>query len=301
MLLRFLTLFLFFNTLSLYAHSMKVAYLDIQSQNNNSYAVKWKIPIIENISINLNPQFPNECKKINDHIYSVTDDNLIINYWSIKCNESLMGKDITIDNIENGFTDVLVHFQEKDEISYIERLTPTHTTLQIKSKTTIVDTIKTYTFLGIKHILLGFDHLLFILALIFLISKWQELIKTITAFTIAHSITLGLTMLGYVHLPSTFIEALIALSIIILAVEVIHAHHGKKGLSIHYPWLVAFMFGLIHGFGFATVLTELGLPENNMLLALLFFNFGIELGQLLFIFTLLLLYFLAKKSSQAVN
>jgi len=294
MILRLLTFILVLNTVSLFAHTMKVAYLDIQLQNNHRYAIKWKVPIIKNRTINLNPQFPDGCKKINS-IYSISDNNLILNYWTIKCNKSLMGKNITIDNIENGFTDVLVHFQEKDETSYIERLTPRNTTLKIKSKISIVETIRTYTFLGIKHILIGFDHLLFVLGLMFLITRAKELIKTITAFTIAHSITLGLTILGYVHLPASFIEALIALSIIILAVEIIYAYHGERGLSSLHPWLVAFMFGLIHGFGFATVLIELGLPESSMLLALLFFNIGIETGQLLFILILILCYFLIKK------
>ncbi len=293
--LRILPLLLLFYNNALFAHTVKPAYLNIQNIKNYNYNITWKIPINKDETTLLSPQFPNDCQKSSQNNYSLNDKNIIIHHWLLSCSESLRGKEMSIKGMEDGITDVLVRFEDQDKNSYIERLTPTKNRFTIKAETSGIGTIKTYTFLGVKHILLGFDHLLFILALMFIIPKWQILVKPITAFTLAHSITLGLSILGYVHLPSSFIEVLIALSIIILAVEGIHLHHGKKGLSIHYPWLVVFIFGLLHGFGFATVLTELGLPENSILLALSFFNLGIEVGQLLFIFTLLLFYALVKK------
>lgn len=146
---------------------------------------------------------------------------------------------------------------------------------------------KRYTLLGIEHILIGIDHLLFVLALMFAVGGGWRLVKTITAFTVAHSITLGLATLGYINIPSAPVEAAIALSIVFLCVEIIHAQQGKKGITFQYPWVVAFSFGLLHGLGFAGALSEIGLPPAEIPLALLFFNIGVELGQLVFVFVVL--------------
>jgi hydrogenase/urease accessory protein HupE len=145
------------------------------------------------------------------------------------------------------------------------------------------EVIRTYTVLGIGHILLGFDHLLFVLALLLIVDGTRRLIATITAFTVAHSITLALASLGVLHVPGPPVEALIALSIVFVAGEIVHARQGRPGLTQRYPWIVAFTFGLLHGLGFAGALAEVGLPQNSIPLALLFFNVGVEIGQLLFI------------------
>lgn len=146
-----------------------------------------------------------------------------------------------------------------------------------------------YLGLGVEHILLGFDHLLFVLGLLLLVRGNWPLIKTITAFTVAHSITLGLATLGFVHVPSRPVEAAIALSIVLLAVEIQHARQGRFGLTYRYPWIVAFGFGLLHGLGFAGALAEVGLPPAEIPVALLFFNVGVEIGQLVFIGAVLVL------------
>lgn len=145
-----------------------------------------------------------------------------------------------------------------------------------------------YTVLGFEHILAGLDHLLFVLALMIVVRNGWRLVKTITAFTVAHSITLGLATLGYVNLPPAPVEASIALSIVFLCVEIVHAARGHKSLTYAYPWIVAFAFGLLHGLGFAGALAEIGLPPDEIPIALLFFNVGVELGQLTFVFAILL-------------
>lgn len=142
---------------------------------------------------------------------------------------------------------------------------------------------KRYTLLGIEHILEGLDHLLFVLALLFVVRNGWALVKTITAFTVAHSITLGLATLGYINMPSAPVESAIALSIVFLCVEIVHARRGRMSLTFSYPWLVAFAFGLLHGLGFAGALSEIGLPPQEIPLALLFFNIGVEIGQLMFV------------------
>ena len=141
----------------------------------------------------------------------------------------------------------------------------------------------TYLRLGIEHILLGVDHLLFVLALMMIVSSWRQLIGTISAFTVAHSITLAAATLGVVHVPAAPVEACIALSIVFVAAEIVHQRQGRPGLAARRPWVVAFAFGLLHGFGFAGALSEVGLPQAAIPLALLFFNLGVELGQLLFV------------------
>ena len=145
------------------------------------------------------------------------------------------------------------------------------------------DAAKRYLALGIEHILLGIDHLLFVLALLLIVSGPWVLVKTITAFTVAHSITLGLATLGFINVPSRPVEAAIALSIAFVCVEIIHARQGRKGLTYHYPWVVAFAFGLLHGLGFAGALSEIGLAQPEIPVALLFFNIGVEIGQLMFV------------------
>jgi len=141
----------------------------------------------------------------------------------------------------------------------------------------------TYLGLGVEHILLGIDHLLFVLALLFLVGNWPRLIGTVTAFTLAHSLTLAAATLGWIRVPPAPVEAVIALSIVFVAAEILHTRQGRGGLAARMPWVVAFVFGLLHGLGFASALRDIGLPEHAIPLALAFFNVGVELGQLLFI------------------
>ncbi len=147
---------------------------------------------------------------------------------------------------------------------------------------------KRYTVLGIEHILEGIDHLLFVLALLFVVQGGWKLVQTITAFTVAHSITLGLATLGYANMPSAPVEASIALSIVFMCVEIIHQQRGRAGITFTYPWVVAFSFGLLHGLGFAGALADIGLPPAEIPIALLFFNVGVEIGQLMFVITVVL-------------
>ena len=155
----------------------------------------------------------------------------------------------------------------------------------------------TYSLLGIEHILLGFDHLLFVLALLLLVPNMRMLLWTITAFTVAHSLTLAAATLGWADVPQQPVEAVIALSILFVAMEIVHWKQGHPGITRRWPWLVAFTFGLLHGFGFAGALNEIGLPEHAIPLALLFFNLGVEAGQLMFIAAVMLAWALLKRIS----
>jgi hydrogenase/urease accessory protein HupE len=185
--------------------------------------------------------------------------------------------------------DVLIYVEFSNGEKYSLLLQPTKTTATIPFELSYTSTISTYFKLGVEHILFGFDHLLFVLALLLLSRGTQKLIATVTAFTLAHSITLSLSVLGFVGLPGPPVEAVIALSILFLGVELVNHYQGEQVLSAKRPWIVAFIFGLLHGFGFAGALANIGLPQTGVPLALAFFNVGVEAGQLLFIGSVLLL------------
>jgi hydrogenase/urease accessory protein HupE len=180
-------------------------------------------------------------------------------------------------------TDVLVRIENLGGTTQVTRLTPSSPSFAVSAAPRAVEVTRTYLVLGVEHILFGVDHLLFVLALLILVKGWRKLIGTITAFTVAHSITLAAATLGFVHVPSKPVEATIALSIVFVACEIVHRRQGRSGLTEMWPWVIAFSFGLLHGLGFAGALREVGLPQNAIPLALLFFNVGVELGQLLFI------------------
>jgi len=180
-------------------------------------------------------------------------------------------------------TDALVRIEFADGATWTQRLTPRAPSAIVPLRQTGVSVAWQYLQLGVEHILLGIDHLLFVLALLLVTAGTAPLVKTITAFTVAHSLTLGLAALGVVHVPSAPVEAVIALSIVFVAAEIVRARRGSPGLASRAPWFIAFAFGLLHGFGFAGALSEIGLPVAHVPTALLFFNCGVEIGQLLFV------------------
>ena len=156
---------------------------------------------------------------------------------------------------------------------------------------------KRYTILGVEHMLTGWDHLLFVAGLLMLVRGWRQVVATITAFTVAHSLTLGLSVTGMVQVDSDVVEVLIAFSIVILAVEILHARQGRPGFTSRRPWLVSFFIGLIHGLGFAGVLADMGLPGQEIPVALMFFNAGVELGQL----AMIGMWFLLAKAARVIR
>ena len=167
----------------------------------------------------------------------------------------------------------------------LERILPSDPEFLVKASPGSFEVVQTYTLLGIEHIMTGFDHLCFVLALVMIVGFNRRLVWTVTAFTGAHSITLALATLGVIHVPGPPVEATIALSIVFVASEIVQQLRGRQGLAASKPWLVAFTFGLLHGLGFAGALAQIGLPANSIPIALLFFNVGVEIGQLLFIAT----------------
>ncbi|MFQ5575169.1 MAG: HupE/UreJ family protein, partial [Terriglobia bacterium] len=200
----------------------------------------------------------------------------------------LIGKMIRIDGLSTTLTDVLARVSFLDGYTQTTLIRPSNPSFVIQGSQSTLQVSRQYLVLGIEHILGGIDHLLFVLGLLLIVRGFGLLLKTITAFTIAHSITLAMAALGFVNVPQAPVEAVIALSILFLASELAKQQKGNPGLTARYPWVVALSFGLLHGFGFAGALSEVGLPQTDIPLALLFFNVGVEIGQLMFVAAVLL-------------
>lgn len=270
------------------ADEIRPGYLEIKENTNNIYSVLWKVPAKGNNRLSLHTRLPDNCSDKTQRVAQLVNASYI-QRWMIACKGNLQDKTISITGLDTTNTDVLLHLEFITGISHTAQLTPSNHFYIIPAEASTLQVIKTYTWLGIEHILLGFDHLLFVFALLLIVRNNRRLLLTITAFTIAHSITLAGATLGFVHIPQQPVEAIIALSILFLAMEIIHGKNGHPGAATRWPWLVAFIFGLLHGFGFAGALAEIGLPLQAIPLALIFFNIGVEIGQLLFVTAVLLI------------
>jgi hydrogenase/urease accessory protein HupE len=215
--------------------------------------------------------------------------------------EGLAGRRIEFVGLELTITDVLVRVEMRDGRKWTSIARPSQPWVEIRAGRGPLAVLRAYFAHGMEHILFGYDHLLFVLALILIVPSARVLFFTITAFTIAHSLTLALATLGVVHVPGPPVEASIALSILLLATELVHTRRGEVGLTARWPWLVAFSFGLLHGFGFASALLDVGLPQGDIPLALFAFNVGVECGQLAFVAVVLSLAALARRSRLAAR
>jgi len=263
------------------AHEVRPGYLEIRETSPDRYDVLWKVPARGEYRLSMYVRLPDVCSGSPSHGSFI--DAAFVERWPAQCPGGLVGKTITIDGLSATRTDVLVRVERLDGTTQTARLTPERTSFEVTAAPGGLEVAKTYFVLGVEHILLGIDHLLFVLGLLFLVGSWRRLVATVTAFTVAHSITLAAATLGLVHVAQAPVEATIALSVMFVAAEIIHAAKGRASLAMRAPWIVAFVFGLLHGFGFAGALRQVGLPESDIPLALLFFNLGVEAGQLIFI------------------
>lgn len=277
------TLLLVAFTTSAEAHRLQPAYLEITEQNPGTFNVLWKRPLVGNRPMNIYPQLPVGCSNLTEPVLRPSQ-SAAIERWLVDCGESgLINETIVIDGLESTVTDTLLRIELADGSMHTTVLRPDSPTYLIPAKPSKAKVAVSYLGLGVEHILGGFDHLLFVLGLLLIVRSTRLLIKTITAFTLAHSVTLAMAALGFVHVQQTPVEAVIALSILFLATELSKQHRGEIGLTSRAPWIVALSFGLLHGFGFAGALSEIGLPQTDIPLALLFFNVGVEVGQLMFV------------------
>jgi hydrogenase/urease accessory protein HupE len=265
-----------------FAHELRPAYLDMREVAPHEFAVLWKVPANGEMRLSLYVQLPEICQPKTEPARSI-EAGAYLERWTAACNGDMAGQEIRIDGLRGTMTDALVRIAYEQGTMETVRLTPAQPSFVVAGVQSRLDVAVTYFRLGADHIFSGIDHLLFVFALLLLIHDRWMLLKTITAFTIAHSITLSGAALGYLSLPQKPVEAIIALSIAFVARELIKSNSRERRLSERFPWIVAFSFGLLHGFGFAGALKEIGLPQADVPIALLTFNLGVEAGQLVFV------------------
>jgi hypothetical protein len=268
-------------------HEVRPGLLQMHESAPDTFDVLWRLPVRGDLDLSLAPEFPAHCdplgvpERYRDGLRSELRQALV-------CTGGLSNARIAISGLERVQTDVLVNVFYLSGGSESLRASPGSPSVTLQGKRSIAQVSATYFWLGTEHILLGIDHLLFVTGLLFLVSGWRRLLGTVTAFTLAHSITLAGASLGFLSAPSALIEALIALSIVVVAAEAVLKNRGETAMGLRRPWLIAFGFGLLHGFGFAGALTDIGLPPEAVPAALLFFNLGVEAGQIAFIAVLLI-------------
>ena len=265
------------------AHEMRPAYLEIKETAPGVYEVTWKVPLSptgERPGLQL--VLPDDCE-ITAAPRTVFAGNSHLERSQISRPGGLQNTLIRVDGLDTAPTDVLVRVESLAGLTQVTRLGIDNASFMVEAFPRRMDFFRTYLTLGIEHILLGVDHLLFVLGLLLIVRGRWRLLKTITAFTIAHSLTLALATLELARAPARPLEAGIALSIFFLGLEIARTWRGQTSLSIERPWLVAFGFGLLHGFGFATGLSATGVPQSELPVALLSFNLGVEAGQVGFV------------------
>ena len=268
------------------AHELRPAYLDLRETSPGVFSLVWKSPARGDLRLGIAPRLPDICAAQGEPYRSI-EGSAYFERATLVCSAPLKGQRIGIDGLSATVTAAWLRIAYGDGAGETARLTPEAAFTEIKGAQSAFEVGFTYFLLGVEHILEGIDHLLFVFALLLLVRDWRSLVQAVTAFTVAHSITLTGATLGYLSLPQAPVEAIIALSVVFVAREVIGRQNGNEGLSSRMPWIMAFAFGLLHGFGFAGALREIGLPHSDVPLALLSFNLGVEAGQLVFVAAIL--------------
>jgi hydrogenase/urease accessory protein HupE len=264
------------------AHEVRPGFLELRETGSATYSFLWKKPSGGEVEIYIAPVIPQECRLDTPGKQQLTPGAVIVR-GTLQCRDGIEGKTLTIDGLASTITDVIVRVHHADGRLESHLLKPVNPSVTLGAKTTGWQRSATYLRLGFEHILLGIDHLLFVLGLLLIVADRWMLVKTITSFTVAHSITLAIATLGYASAPVPPLNVAIALSILFLGPEIVRRWRGQTSFTIRHPWVVAFAFGLLHGFGFASGLTTMGLPQGEIPLALLLFNVGVEIGQVFFV------------------
>jgi len=275
------------------ADVFRPAYLEINERPDRHYDIFWKVPSLGGgTRLSAYVRLP-DTARVTREPRVVEIDGAWNERWQVHVPDGLVGQEIEIEGNAVGVTDVIVRVVRLDGSSQVERLPIDRPRFEVKPPVGQGEVAWSYLVLGVEHILGGTDHLLFVLALLLIVRGGRRILATVTAFTVAHSITLVGATLGWMHVPGPPVEAIIALSIAFVAMEILHGLDGHPGLTARAPWVVAFSFGLLHGFGFAGALEEVGLPQTAIPTALLMFNVGVEVGQLIFVAAFLVLRLIA--------
>jgi hypothetical protein len=268
---------------SVSAHEVRPAYLQLHQTGAITYDVFWKVPAVgDTMRLSLYVQLPQTCSNLTQP-HGFFANSAYTEQWSVLCQGGLAGSVVRIEGLTATLTDVLVRVERLDGSTQVTRITSSSPSFLVEATPRRFEVARTYLVLGIEHILTGVDHLLFVSGLLLLVTGFRRLLLTVSAFTLSHTVTLTLATLGFVHVPPAPVEAVIALSILFVAYEVLRKKEKPNGIAQRKPWLVAFTFGLLHGLGFAGGLSAAGLPTGHIPLALAFFSAGVEVGHFSFV------------------
>lgn len=263
------------------ADELRPGYLELTQKTATTWKLVWKAPLRGGLAKIAEPALPASCTT------SPTSRELsngsVVATFEVFCKSPIVGHKIGLNGLSATLSDALLRISSLDQPVQVARLTPEAPMALVTQRPKTSEVAQTYFVLGVEHILAGYDHLLFVVCLVLLITGGWQIAKTVTAFTFAHSITLVATSLHIISVPRQPVEICIALSIMFLAMEIIKSKPGEPRLSERRPWAVAFAFGLLHGFGFAGALAEIGLPDGEVPMALFTFNVGVEAGQLVIV------------------
>jgi len=265
------------------AHESRPAYLEVKETSAGQFSLLWRTPVLAGMRLPIVLKLPADVKNLREPSVQELADSFLERRWIDAGPNGLAGQRIEFPGLQGTITDVLVRVEMLDGRSWTTIVHPSQPWVEITAAQTRMEVMGTFIVQGIRHILFGADHMLFVLGLLLIVKDRWMLLKTITAFTVAHSITLAIATLGYAQAPVLPLNAAIALSILFLGPEIVRSWRGETSFTIRHPWVVAFAFGLLHGFGFASALTSAGLPKAELPVALLSFNVGVEIGQLSFV------------------
>lgn len=282
-----------------WADELRPGYMEFTQKSATQWVLVWKLPMQGGFTPSTAPHLPKGCEPTGQAQRDIANA-AVTTRTTYRCSGEVAGQLIGLDGMETAQSDVLVRVAPLGRPVQALRLTPAEPRLLIQEQASGWQVARTYFLTGIDHILFGYDHLLFVVSLVLLLSGFWTIAKAVTAFTVAHSLTLVGTTLGWIGLPQQPVESIIALSILFLAVEIIKRKPGKIRLSERVPWVVAFGFGLLHGFGFAGALKEIGLPEQDISVALFTFNIGVEVGQIMIVALTMLLLTILRRFSEAL-
>jgi hydrogenase/urease accessory protein HupE len=296
----FLLLTLLLPLAAVQAHESRPAYLEINQTAPDRYNVLWRTPVNSGMRLPIVLKFPDEVRNVTEPRVQELNDSLVERRL-IGVSNGLVGKRVEILGLQATIIELLVRLERLDGTTQVTRLTPSSPSFVVEATPRTTQVAAAYLGLGIEHILTGIDHLLYILAMLLLVKGWRRVILTMSAFTATHSLTLTAAALGWVHVPQRPVEACIALSILFVTTEIVRSRQGYSGLTERWPWVISFTFGLLHGFGFAGALSEVGLPQKDIPVALLFFNLGVEAGQLFFIASMFGIALLARQVARRLT
>lgn len=269
-----------------YSHPLSPSLLEIRLTSDGTAEISWTTPALRPMGTEIRPVLPPHCHPHGEPPVVQAERDRIIQRWGVDCSpQGLVGHRLGVEGLGSAKTDALLRLTLSDGRTVRAVLRASDPFITVPPGQSRLDVGRGYLSLGVTHIMTGWDHLMFVFGLLLLVRGVGLLIKTVTAFTIGHSITVSLTVLGYVPVSPRPIDVAIAFSIFLLAVE-LSRESPKPTLMRRFPWLITGLFGLLHGAGFAAALTQVGMPQNEIPLALLSFNIGIEVGQILFIFVI---------------